>query len=372
MQNKKILILYACSGSLGHKVLAQNYHDLLNHDNYVITIKDVYELDKKKQIDFGNHLYFWGLKRLPYLWRWLYFHWQLIPFSNWFKTTFLPSYFKETINFIKEFNPDIVITIHPTATSIISYLKSKKEISTKLITAFSDWHIQTFWLFPEVDKYLVVTKEQKIELVKTNIPKKNIEVTGILLGKEYYQVKCKSEARKLLGVAKDSFVILVMGGGEGWGIEMALKQLTAIEKKFCVIVIGANKRRQSEIKHWLSSNIKIKNKAQIYGFIEPSLHFAASDLIISKPGGLTTSQAFLLKLPFLVNSPQPGHEEENLKALKKFNAVISTKDKHFRETLEFLVENKNKLLQVSEDAYNLAPIKTPSLITKAIRYELQD
>ena len=368
---KKILILYANSGFLGHKVIAENYAALLKKNGYDVEIADVLEIDSKTEIRTGKHLYFWLLKKLPWLWRWLYHYWHYVPAFNWLRISALPRRFKRSQQLVLNFKPDIVVTTHPTATSVVNFLKVKRKITAKIYAAFSDWHTQKFWVFPNVDKYLVATWKQKEDLLRLGFSEKHISVTGILISDNYYQVPSKRRAREMLCLAQNVPVILIMGGGKGWGIESIVSELLDLPFTAQIVVIGANEERREEIGRHLKSSPKNSSHFRVTGFVDPSTYFHAADLLISKPGGLTTSQAFLVSLPFLPVYPLPGQEDENLEVLLGYNAVLPLgKSLNLVAQINCFLSDRTYLHKVSAAALHLAPFKAREKILGLVSKEL--
>jgi processive 1,2-diacylglycerol beta-glucosyltransferase len=246
-------------------------------------------------------------------------------------------------------------------------LKVKGEISTKILTAFSDWHTQKFWIFPHVDKYLVATQRQKEDLARLGIHDKHVAVTGILLSDRFYQATSKQQARELLHLPQNVPIILVMGGGKGWGIERIIDELHNLSSPIEIIVVAANEIRKEEICRRLKSKSVDEAQFRITGFIEPSAYFYAADLLISKPGGLTTSQAFLVRLPVLPINPLPGQEDMNLAVLLDYKAVLSIgKRLDLAAQIKPLLTDRNCLERISSAASCLAPPNAREKVLDAI------
>lgn len=366
-----ILILYAKSGFLGHKIIADNYEHLLKQQGYKVQSYDVLNIDKTHQTKIGNNLYLWVIKSVPWLWRALYFNWQRIPFIDWFKTSLLPRHFINTQRHIVKINPKLIITTHPIATSIVNHLKSSKTITGKVFTTFSDWHIQPFWLFPQVDKYLVPTTKLKDELVKIGISSEHIAVTGMLLDEVFYNPPSKQESRLQLNIPDNKKVILVMGGGMGWQVEDLIFSLSQLPSKPHIIIVGGNNERKNQINDYIR-RLKILEAFCVTGFIETNIYLSATDLLISKPGGLTTSEAFLLKIPLLATTLLPGQEEANMKLLETNNAVLKIDtDTDLVGYVEYLLNNPDYIKNITTSAYKLAPKHSPQIIANLIQKELE-
>ncbi len=363
----KILILYVRSGFLGHRIIAENYSSLLNKLGYQVQINDIFKVEGSKQIEIGNKTYFLLLRKISWLWRLLYYYWHHIPGANWVRLLVLPRCFRKTQQFVIDQRADLIISTHPIATSVVNHLKAKRLITTELLVTFSDWHTQRFWTFPFVNKYLVATSEQMTDLVDIGYKKDQIVVTGMLLSEHFYTELNKNEARLSLDLPLDKKVILVMGGGKGWRVEEHIVSLGQLKTTAYIIVIGGSEERKTQIENYVREYVSRPARFVVTGFVDTAPYFVAADLLVSKLGGLTTSQAFLRRLPVLPVSILPGQEDENLKFLKKSNSVLSTdKREDLAVIVDDLLSDQTKLEETSTAAFNLVTSQTPQVIHKII------
>ena len=354
---KKALILYAKSGALGHAVIARNYAELLDANGYAAIEGDCFAIDGKAVIRGGEKIYRWWLKAAPWFWQFLYKYWTYIPGAHWFKNYLHPRLYPKPQAFILAQKPDLIIPTHPPATTIVNFLKNKKLCQSKFLTTFSDWHTQAFHVYKHVDKYLVVTPEQIDDLAHLNIAKEKIAVSGILLSQNYYRLPDKKEARPKLGLPPDKKIILAMGGGMSWQIEETIDALSKIAAPVKILIVA-----NAELKNKIDSE-----KIQIVISSELSDYFAASDLLISKPGGLTTAQAFMAKLPLLATAPLPGQEDENIKYLLSKKAIILRDiNTGFTEQIEQVLSSPEMLKNTAENAYRLAPKNAPKIVLEIL------
>src|SRR3989338_7900539 len=121
----RILVLYAKSCFIGHKVIAENYAELLASAGFEVVLGDVFEIDKKAVIPGGEKIYFWWLEHWPWFWKFLNDFGMKIPGAKWFKNWLLPRQYKKTQQFIIEQSPDLIITTHPVATGIADFVRRK-------------------------------------------------------------------------------------------------------------------------------------------------------------------------------------------------------------------------------------------------------
>lgn len=364
--SKKVLVLYAKSGFLGHKVISENITNLLKSNGYDAQSFDLFEIDNKAEVRGGNSLYFWIIDKIPFVWRAVYRYWDLIPFLKYYRNNRLPLRFPNTIKLILEQKPDILITCHNTATAVANYLKERGLYTNPLFTVFSDWHTQTFWVYKNVDKYFVVIPESKDDLINLGYKPEQVAVPGMMLAPEYYSPPTKAEARQRLGLAPDKAVILLMGGGRGWHIEKTLSSLSKLSVPAEVIVIGGSDEKKAELESFTLTLPKHHITFKITGFVKPIDYFASADLLISKPGGLTSSQAFLLKLPLIAVSPLPGQEDENIKYLLKKKAILVPRS-DIGGFIDELLNNRQRLHETAENAYKLAPVNAGQIILEQIK-----
>jgi processive 1,2-diacylglycerol beta-glucosyltransferase len=234
--------------------------------------------------------------------------------------------------------PKLIISTHPIATAAIDYLKRLGRLKAPFWVAISDWHIQPFWLFPNVDCYLVPTHLQKLEVEQIAIPRSKIIVTGMLLRETYYRPIDQKEARAQLKLPSSAGLIVVMGGGCGWGLKRILKGLTKLEAR--LIVIAGSAERQVQIQSYLQRHTYYQH-VEVLGFVDPLPYLAAADLVVTKPGGLSTAEALHLRKPLILVEPVPGQEEENLRILRKHGICSATSSNELERFAKKILESRN-------------------------------
>ena len=219
------------------------------------------------------------------------------------------------IKFLKKYNPDIAVCTHFLPAEIISWLKAKGKITFPQAVVVTDFDVHAMWLCHHFERYFVALDETKVHLEKLGIPAEKITVSGIPIDPIFAETKDKQAMRDKHGLKKDKLTILVSAGGFGVGnVENLLAALRDLQTPAQILAICG---RNEELKDRLEtlSREKLNNERvtfKPFGFTkEMDELMSAADLIVGKPGGLTTSEAMAKNLIFVVVNPIPGQEERN-------------------------------------------------------------
>ncbi len=219
------------------------------------------------------------------------------------------------INLLKKEKPDLAVCTHFLPSEIISWLKAKKKIDFPQAVVVTDFDAHAMWLCHHYEQYFVALEETRVHLEKIGITPEKITVSGIPIDPFFAETKDKSAMREKFGLAKDKLTIMVSAGGFGVGnIEHLLKALSDLQTPSQILAIcGRNEELKTNLEKLSKENLN--NERVIFkpiGFTrEMDEYMSASDLIVGKPGGLTTSEAMAKGLIFVVVNPIPGQEERN-------------------------------------------------------------
>jgi processive 1,2-diacylglycerol beta-glucosyltransferase len=218
-------------------------------------------------------------------------------------------FYSRTANIIRQLRPDLIISTHPFPTVIVSRLK-RAGLSTPLCTVITDYDAHGSWVDLAVNYYMVSTSEVKNKLIKRGISSDVIQITGIPVHPKFWDIPNREESRISLNL-QDMPTVLVMGGG--WGLidndEMMnyiAEWRDTIQLIFCT---GSNEK----VLHKLSEDERFKHpNIHLFGFTKDiNKLMDVSDLLITKPGGMTCTEAMSKGIPMLFYSSIPGQEEEN-------------------------------------------------------------
>ncbi|PRR80409.1 Processive diacylglycerol beta-glucosyltransferase [Clostridium liquoris] len=253
---------------------------------------------------------------------------------------------------INDFEPDILIATHPFPTEMLSILKIKHKTELPTMSILTDYAPHSFWLHPCIDAYIVSNADMIPEMISKGIPKNTIFDIGIPIDPKFLTEYDRKETLAEIQFSTDKTTILIMGGSLGMGkIEYIYEELLGLENDIQIIVItGNNKKLYYELMKYQNISTKGK-KTYIIGFTDKvNKYMQASDLLLTKPGGLTITEALICKIPIGVFSPIPGQEEKNTEFLVKHNlAVDLSHGNSTKETIENLLSDPNNLLAMKEN-----------------------
>lgn len=286
-----------------------------------------------------------------------------IASKNEFKTNPLTSLmarkFKHLLN---ESTPDLIIGTHPFPMIALSTLKKNNNIhslsrsesfykSTKvdippMISVLTDYTTHSTWIQNEIDYYIVGHEYVKELLVYEGVDSEKVKAFGIPVEKSFLSHRDRETVLTELGLSPEKLTVLLMGGSFGAGnIKETLEDLIAIDRDFQVLVItGRNEHLKDKLSKMLDSTIHNKNIC-LLGYTNKMNDILASiDVLISKPGGLTTTEALLNDVPMIVPYFIPGQEEENLDFLTNCGAALRTTKKYSLPVLlKVLIDDPSRL-----------------------------
>lgn len=232
---------------------------------------------------------------------------------------------KKLIGCVTAFNPDIIIGTHSYAGVVMSILRDKGFAECPLIGIVTDFTVHPFWESTELDYYVIPDSLLTYRMNKKGIPSEKLLPFGIPVKEEFSSKIPKAEARGRLDI-EDRLTLLVMMGSMGYGnISDALTEIDAFDADFQLLVICGSNGKLLDFVTGRSWNHPVRG----FGFTENvALMMDASDIIVSKPGGLTTSEAFAKGLPMIAMNPIPGQEDQNLAFLVNNGAAVAVNSEY--------------------------------------------
>lgn len=211
---------------------------------------------------------------------------------------------------IRQLRPDTIVCTHPFPSAVVSRLK-RIGLDVPLCTVITDYDVHGAWVSREVNTYLVPTEDAKQTLLSRGVPADSVQVTGIPVHPNFWKAHNRDELRARFGL-KAMPTVLVMGGG--WGLMKGKAFLDHLVQRRediqLVICLGSNEKAKAAL---LADERFRHPHVRLLGFThEIDKWMDVSDLLITKPGGMTCTEAMAKGIPMLFYEPIPGQEEENL------------------------------------------------------------
>jgi processive 1,2-diacylglycerol beta-glucosyltransferase len=295
----------------------------------------------------------------PELFGWFYEHYDK-PWHNERRRLALDKLnTRPFIKLLQEYQPDIAVCTHFLPAEIISWLKAKHRIETKQAIVVTDFDIHAFWLCHHFEHYFVALDETKAHLAALGVPSDKITVSGIPIDPVFSKPKNKRQMRQLYKLEPELLTILVSAGGFGVGpVEKIIQSLLKMKNAAQVIVIcGRNKKLKDKVDKTLK-NIPADSSVRFrsVGYTNRmDSYMAASDLMLGKTGGLTTSEALASGLAFVIVDPIPGQEQRNAEHLLEQGVAIKCNNwPVLAYKIDKLLDDPQRLVQMKLKARQLA------------------
>ena len=299
-----------------------------------------------------NRAYMGVIKRAPKIWDKMYDNPKLVKRSKLIKEFLNKKSHKKLQRLFETFKPDTVICTQAFPCGMVADFKTTHQCSFNLIGVLTDFAPHAYWLNPGVDYYIVPSDDAKKRFVQLGIPDDSIKVFGIPIRMKFADKSTKQEAAKKLGLDPQVPTVLIMGGGQGLGpIKKVVQSLIKLSKPIQLVVIaGVNIKLMDWLKKLQS---KSDRKLLIYDYAN-NVHelMDAAALIISKPGGMTTSESLAKGLPMIIVNPIPGQEMHNTEFLMKKGIALRVDDvDEIAHVVLDLLSSPQRLSSMSKAAY---------------------
>ncbi len=226
---------------------------------------------------------------------------------------------RKLVKFVEDFKPDVIICTHVFAAIMVSYVANKLDAEIKTIGIVTDFTMHPFWEDAPLDYYITANELLNNQALKKGIALEEIVPIGIPINPKFANKVEKADARRMLGL-ENKTTILVMSGSMGYGkIGSMIKELDESTLDFQIVsVCGYNERLKRRI-----DRMSFRHKIFNFGFSDKiDLFMDAADCIVTKPGGLTTSEALAKGLPMIMANPIPGQEDRNVEFLLNNGAAF--------------------------------------------------
>ncbi len=315
---KKVMILTASIGC-GHDQAAETLATKLEEldDEIEIIVMDFMEILNSSISHLIKSSYLKMIALMPNWYHHLYNYTMKIKTNSKVKNIFIYRYEKKLMNLIWRNQPDMIIFTNPFPLMLVSDMKRKGKIKVKTAAIITDYTAHRIWLDDAVNHYFVGCDALKEDLKNQGIDKKRISVTGIPIRNHFYTAIDKERVLREQGLQSERPTILIMGGGLGLGpIEEMITMLEGVPAPLQLLVVAGKNRELIEALQAKAGHTH--HEIKLYGYYQ-NIHelMGIADLLISKAGGITMTEAIQKELPVLITNPIPGQEVGNAEILSR-------------------------------------------------------
>lgn len=237
---------------------------------------------------------------------------------------------------LSEIRPKVVVATFPLAAGVLSHLRKTGVLSVPVITVITDYVVHNQWIHPFTDHYIVASDEVADGLRQRGVPLSKIVASGIPVLPAYAKPWTPNEARRRLGLDPERKTLLFMGGGDGiFGLNPL--NLLKDDGHQGIILTGRNKELYEQLSYVRESSPSWRVLGELDDAMLP---MCAADLLVTKAGGVTVSEALALGLPMILVHPLPGQEVANARYLRRHRAALVSRDpKRTEAHIHHLLDN---------------------------------
>jgi processive 1,2-diacylglycerol beta-glucosyltransferase len=326
VNSKRILILTLSVGT-GHvraaEVLQRALYDCT--DPVEVRLLDVLKVARSWFLTLYVRPYWWLLRHAPGLWRWLFKRRQKKLHRATAPRWIFRHGCREVLEQLKAFAPHLVIANEIGAVEIAALGKREGWFYAPILAVQTDFQSEPPWVQAEVDVYCVGSEEARSQLVNWGTSPNRILACGIPVDPSFGISFDKTELLRALGLDGRRPVVLVMGGGMGPApLDAIVESLEVCGFPLQVVAVAGHDRTLRQALEHLRRKVTLD--LRVFGWTDtiPEL-MTVADLLITKPGGLTTAEALSVGLPMIVTHPIPGPEERHVRYLTQQGVAVQAK-----------------------------------------------
>lgn len=266
----------------------------------------------------------------------------------------------------KALEPDLIVCTHALACAVLETDKKLGLLAAPMAAILTDYGVHEYWVSSGPDLYAVPSGSVREELIARGAAPERVVVTGIPVHPRFRRLPARGAARRAFKLPAAAPVILLEGGTRGLGpIQETLDAVLACRADACVLVVcGRNRDLLAE----LSSRYRANARVRLLGYTRRMPEcYAAADLLVGKPGGVTASEAAACGLPLVIVSPLPGQEMRNCAYLTQRGAALPVERAgKLGATVASLLGSPKRLAAMRAAARDAAPIDSARRVVKAL------
>jgi processive 1,2-diacylglycerol beta-glucosyltransferase len=364
IRHPKVLLITASFGNGHHQVSRVLKHTFEEFGIGTVQVYDLYAEAYPRLNEAVKFLYNQAFKYGALMYK-LFFYFMDNMYGTAATSWYLRLGERKLEALLQSEHPDIVITTFPVGT--VPEWRKKTKGTFQLYTIVTDYCLHRTWLHDEIDRYYVATEEVKDKIRSNGITAEKIHVSGIPIRKEFEDSKNNGYIIQKYQLNPHDKKVLILAGAQGVvkNIKWITTRLLRESNVQVIVVCGKNKRLYNQLQ---KISTKYEQQLKFFGYVE-NIHelYEVADIMITKPGGVTLSEAIAKKLPTILYKPVPGQEKENSMFFDKKGASVVLRNKeHVVQEALHLLHHSNKLDNMRKALENLYQKQSSYQITSNI------
>ena len=353
MKQLKILVFSAGFGSGHFRAAEAVIEGLRLKEPYAkITHLDFGDILSKRFNAMAKNVYMEMIKHTPKLWGKLYYKTAKLQPDSMIQRFLKQLGRSDFLKYIQSFAPDLIVCTYPTVSSILAQLRLEQLLQVPVITVITDYTVHSHWVHPGVDRYIVACAEVRESLVSWGIKAQSILVTGIPISPKFEAEVDRGQLISKLGLNLDLPTFLVMGAAYG-GLKSTKRICKTLADSLVpvqsIIVCGKNNKLYHSLGPVIEQSLNPMVRLGYVHNVEELM--SVSNLIITKAGGLTVTEALTKHLPLVIYKAIPGQEEENAHFVQRKGAgYVADSEEELGRLLRRFLSNPQEMEKMREKA----------------------
>ncbi|MDY7904077.1 diglucosyl diacylglycerol synthase [Bacillus sp. AG1] len=348
--NKKVLILTANYGN-GHVQVAKTLYEQCLRLGLDVTVSNLYQESNPIVSEVTQYLYLKSFSIGKQFYRLFYYGVDKIYNKRKFNIYFKMGN-KRLGQLVEEHKPDIIINTFPMIVVPEYRRRTGKVIPT--FNVMTDFCLHKIWVHENVDKYYVATDYVKEKLIEIGTHPNNVKITGIPIRPQFEESMPKEPIYKKYNLSPDKKVLLIMAGAHGVlkNVKELCENLVHDDQVQVVVVCGKNSSLKESLSSLEGDNA---DRLKVLGYVERIDElFRITDCMITKPGGITLTEATAIGIPVILYKPVPGQEKENAIFFEdRGAAVVVNRHEEILESVTSLLADEEKLNRMKSNIKSL-------------------
>jgi len=363
----KFLVIHASLGA-GHKRAAQALHEVLQNRGILADIRDLLDFLPGPMGPFYSKSYQFMIQDARWLWHFVY------ESANFPKSDYAPArswtqkwQFERLKKFLREQKFTHILSTHFTPSALLTDWREASQLNAEVYSVVTDYIAHRMWKRTGLDGYFVPTEEVASQLLLGGIAPDKIAITGIPISAAFSSDLNRADARSTWSPNPDDSIVLILCSALNLSKTMRLLEEVSQVSGKCRFLVSTGHDQEKELK--VRNRFAGDPRFTIFGFSNRIAEMMkASDLLISKPGGLIVSEALAIGLPQILFSPIPGQEEANAEYAVHHGAAVCIKEEPgaFTRILTELLGNSERLQSMTAAAQKIGKPRAAANIIDSI------